>query len=288
MKAKLIKAIRTGLTMISPELNTRVNYWLVHRRWLNLKTPKTFEEKVLWLKLKDYIHNPLIIKCADKYLVREYVEEKGCGATLNELLGAYDSADEIPWDELPERFVLKWNFGCGLNLIVRDKSKLDIAATTQKLNRWGESKYWLPFSEMQYKYAPKKLICEKFLEDKEGGKSLSDFKVYCFHGKPEAIMVMNDRGEELKREFFDTEWTRLPNPEGKPAPKVETPRPDCLEEMLEASRKLAEPFPFVRVDFYIVNGKLIFGELTFTPAGGIYFAKTTVHGKDMGDFLHIP
>ncbi len=284
---RILYHIRCTLTKISPELNTRFNYFLKHHRRLNLRKPETFEEKVLWLKLKDYNHNPLVVKCADKYLVREYVEEKGCGQTLNTLIGAYDTVEEIPWDELPERFVLKWNFGCGFNLICADKSKLDIEEAKAKLNAWGEKKYWLPYSEMQYENAPKKLICEAFLEDKGNNKALTDYKLYCFHGEPEAIMVMNDRGETIKREFFDKNWVRQPNPKGKPAPAVETPRPACLEEMLDAARRLTAPFPFVRCDFYIVNGRPIFGEMTFTPAGGVTFVYTTVHGKEMTDFLHV-
>lgn len=276
-----------GATMISPKLNTIIRFRETYGRSPDLENPKTLNEKVLWLKLNRYMNDPLVIKCADKYKVREYVKEAGYEHLLNSLIGVYDAPEEIPWDELPDRFVIKWNFGVGFNVICRDKGKLDIPATVKKLKKWEKEKAWLPYSEMQYKYAPKKLICETFMEDKANGKSLSDYKVYCFHGEPVEILVMNDRGETLKRELFDINWKRLKNPKGKLAPLVETPRPKCLEELLEAARALSAPFPFVRCDFYVVNDRAVFGEMTFTPAAGIRFAYTDVHGKELTDFLHI-
>lgn len=285
---KLLRGVRCLLTSISPALNTRFNYFLAHRRWLHLNPPRTFEEKLLWLKLRDYNSNPLVARCADKYCVRDYVQEKGCAAMLNTLLGAYDTVEEIPWDALPERFVLKWNFGCGMNLIVHDKSKLDIAQATEKLRRWGKSKYWLPFAEMQYKDTPKKLLCEAFLEDNAQGKSLTDYKVYCFHGEPLVTAVFSERGTALKVDFFDQQWRALPNTTIYPSPEEPVKRPACLEEMLETARKLSAPFPFVRCDFYVVDGQPVFGEMTFTPAGGLYVVKTTLDGKDLSDLLHIP
>lgn len=116
---------------------------------------------------------------------------------------------------------------------------------------------------------------------------LPDFKVYCFHGEPRAIFVMRDRGSVLKTEFFDADWKRLENSKKYTSPKRETPRPQSLEKLLDYARRLSKPFPFVRCDFYIVNERPYFGELTFTPAGGLSPAQTRIDGKDMSDYLNV-
>lgn len=276
------------LTMLSPRLNTEARFKSVYGKKLNLKSPESFSEKLLWLKLNRYINDPLVARCADKYRVREYIEECGCGNTLNTLYGVYDSARDIQWDNLPNRFVLKWNFGAGMNIVCKDKSKLDLEQTVKQLDKWGKVKYWLPHSEMQYKDTPKKIICEAYLEDSDNPDVIPDYKVYCFHGEPKTIFVMHDRGHGIKSEFFDTAWKRLENTEKYLNPEHTTPKPECFDEMMDVSRALSKPFPFVRCDYYVVNGKLYFGELTFTPAGGLYTSTTKIEGKDMSAFLHVP
>lgn len=279
-------ALFCAATMISPKLNTRLWHLKVFHRWPDLKNPKTFNEKLLWLKLKQ-MNDPLVIQCADKYRVREYVESCGCGQYLNGLYGAYDRADEIPWDDLPDRFVIKWNFGAGMNFVCADKKTVSRKEKIRELNRWGKQKIWLSHSEMQYKYAPKKLICEQYLED-SAGKSLTDYKIYCFHGVPKAILVMHDRDSGIKTEFFDPSWEKLENTAKYKEPAVPTPKPKCLAEMLDAAQRLSKPFAFVRCDFYIVDDKPVFGEMTFTPAGGLYVSQTKIDGKEMTEFLHVP
>lgn len=275
----------SALTVISPTLNTKYRYKKGFGKKIDLKNPQTLNEKILWLKLNKYSNDPLVIQCADKYRVREYIKDCGCGDILNKLYGVYDSADEIPWDSLPNEFVLKWNFGAGMNIICADKSSLDIQKAKKQLKKWGKRKIWLPYSEMQYKYAPKKIICEKFLEQEDPTTPITDYKVYCFHSKPEAILVMHDRGKNIKTEFFDTNWNKLENTTNYEQYSISTPKPECLDQMLKACEILTKPFPFVRCDFYISNGKLYFGELTFTPAGGHYLSQTKIHGKDMSEYL---
>lgn len=276
-----------GLTCISPRWNTKARYRQVTGKKLNLANPGSFEEKLLWLKLNRYMKDPLVIRCADKYAVREYVAQVGCGDLLNELYGVYDTPGQIPWAQLPRKFVLKWNFGAGLNLVCDDKDKLDIPKEMKKLRKWEKSKPWLPHAEMQYKYAPKKIICEKFLEDPAGPGALPDYKVYCFHGEPKAVLVMHDRGRQVKTEFFDPQWNELENTAKYGGVEVATRPPACLDRMMEAARALSKPFPFVRCDFYVVGGKLYFGEMTFTPAAGLYVSKTKIEGKDMTEFLQV-
>ena len=285
-RKNLSKILYSALTLISPRLNTAVAYKRSHKKRINLKNPQTLEEKLSWLKLYSYNNSESVIRCADKYAVREYIQNKGLGNILNDIIGVYDNANEIPWDDLPNKFVLKWNFGAGMNIICTDKSQLDIDSTVEKLNKWQKCKYWLSNSEMHYKKIPKKIICEAFLEqnDKE---SLTDYKVYCFNSIPTAILVINDRGGTVKGEFFDIEWNELQSNNKYPKPTNKTEKPKCLDQIINASRVLSEEFPFVRCDFYVINDKLYFGELTFTPAGGLHLSKAIINGKEMTEYLSI-
>ncbi len=285
---KLLNSVFCLATLISPTLNTKLRYRYLFKKKLNLKSPQTFNEKLLWLKLKKYNHDPLVIKCADKYRVREYVKECGYEDILVDLIGVWDSAKDILWDELPDKFVLKWNFGAGMNIICEDKSVLDSNEVIKKMEHWEKNKFWLSHSEMHYKYIPKKIVCEKFLEDTEESV-IPDYKIYCFHGKPEAVLVMHNRGKgEITIEFFDTEWNPLCNSNIYSSYEKISAKPLCLEKMLEAAKALSEPFPFVRCDFYVVGDSFYLGELTFTPAGGMYTFKTIIDGKDMSDYLNVP
>lgn len=274
-------------TIISPTLNTKLRYRYLFKRKLNLKKPETFNEKLLWLKLKKYNHDPLVIQCADKYRVRDYVKNCGYEDILVGMLGNWDSAENILWDELPDKFVLKWNFGAGMNIVCKDKDALDRTQTVKQMNKWQKNKYWLSHSEMQYKYMPKKIICEEYLEYPKGD-TIPDYKIYCFHGKPKAILVMHNRGKQMSTEFFSTLWEPLDNSSKYATTLDTTPKPVCLEQMLQAAEKLASPFPFVRCDFYVIGDKFYFGELTFTPAGGMYTSETKIDGKDMTEYLNIP
>ncbi len=276
------------LTCISPTLNTRVIYFFHFHKRCNLRHPQTFEEKICWLKLYQYNNDPLVAICADKYQVRSYVKEKGCEKNLNKVIAVYKSPKDIDWKSLPNQFVLKWNFGATFNFVCKNKNNIDADEIIQKFEKWGKEKWWLDCGEMQYRDVPKVILCEEYLEDKEHKNSLPDYKLYCFHGEPLAILVMHDRDGILKREFFDTKWNRLPNPPGIISPKMQTPKPTCLNELISVARKLSNPFPFVRCDLYIVNSKIYFGEMTFTPAGGIFFKHTLINNIPMTEYLHLP
>ena len=165
-----------GLTLISPTLNTKVQYYHYFHRRLDLKHPVTSNEKTLWLKLNTYYNNPLITQCADKYAVRNYVIQCGCKDILNDLLGVWENEKDIDWDKLPNRFVLKNNYGCAMNIIVLDKSQLDIPAATKEMRTWFRSTFHLTASEMQYAKIPRKIICERYLESDNGGTP-NDYKI---------------------------------------------------------------------------------------------------------------
>ena len=279
----------SALTLISPTLNTKVLYRKKFKKKLNLKQPKTLNEKLLWLKLNKYMTDPLVIKCADKYKVREYIEDCGCKEILNELYGVYDTPDNINWEELPDKFALKWNFGAGYNIIGDDKSKLDKEQTIEQLRKWGKTKCWLTHSEMQYKYIPKKIICEKYLNDGHGRLPL-DYKFYCFNGEAKFVMICVGREYgEPKFYFFDRQWNlaRI-NRDSINAPENFTiEKPKFIEKLFEYAEKLAKPFPFVRADFYSVDDKVVFGELTFTPAGAMDSNRLPETDILMGEMVNI-
>lgn len=298
-KYSVLRSIKKNLciaaSLISPRFNTRICYYLAYGRRLDLKNPVTLDEKILWLKLNRYIKDPLVIQCADKYRVREYVKECGCESILIELISVYKSADEIVWEELPQKFVLKWNFGATLNVLCQDKSKLNGNEVKRQLAVWGKTRPWLAYSEFQYKYAPKRIVCERLIENYDSQGSWiapEDYKVYCFNGVPTYIMVCMDRGlySKPKFYFFDAQWklARI-NRDSINAPGDFTvEKPKCLDELLRSAAILSKPFPFVRADFYISGDKVYFGELTFTPGGGVDYARLPETNLMMGQMLELP
>ena len=272
LKTRIQNGVRIACSRISPTFNTKVVYFSKFHRPIDLKDPKTLDEKIQWLKLNTYLDNPLVTQCADKYAVREYVQNCGCDEILNDLYFTWDKVDEIEWGTLPEKFVIKWNFGCGQNLICRDKSKLNEVETKRLLNNWYKlhDTFYLHYSEMQYKNIIPKLICEKLIETETGDLPL-DYKLYCFNGVAKYVMLCTERGSgHPKYYFFDRnkQLVRL-NKRGLAAPEGFTiPMPDGYDKLFDYAEKLSKPFPFVRADFYLEKGQVIFGELTFTPCGG--------------------
>lgn len=256
---------------ISPRLNTRLLFLKKFGRLPKLRDPQTLNEKLLKLKLERFGSDPLVRQCADKYRVREFVRERGCGEILNELIAVYDRVEDIDWDSLPESFVMKWNFGCGYNIICPKKSRLDIEETKEQMEKWGREDFWAYYSELQYKDMPKKIIVERYLAPQEGIQP-EDYKFYCFHGRAYCVMLCRGREEGWpKFYFFDRNFELMRiNRDSQSAPQgFSLPRPAGLDDAFRYADTLSAGFPFVRADFYIVDGRVYFGELTFTPAAGL-------------------
>lgn len=275
---------------ISPKLS--VNFWYRYyfKKPLNLKNPQTLDEKIQWMKLYYYKDNPLVYQCADKYRVREYVKQCGLGHILNELIKTYKSPDEINWDALPNRFVLKWNFGNGGNVICFDKSKLDKKKAVKDLKIFQKVKAHLINAEPQYEME-KVLLCEKFIET-EDGASPTDYKFYCFNGEAKYVLCCFGRSQGHKPAFyfFDKNWKlqRL-NKMGQEAPEGFTiPKPEGMDKLFEYAEILSKPFPFVRTDFYLENGVAYFGELTFTPGGGFDRGRLPSSDLKFGQMVSLP
>lgn len=266
MIKKLAKYIVKKVSYISPELNSKIIYRIKTGKKLNLKSPKTFNEKLMFLKLYIYRNDSDVIRCSDKYEVRGYVKEHGLENILNEVYGVYDNSNEIEWDRLPSKFVLKCTHGCQYNILCTDKSKLNIKKTNRILNKWLKDKYGYNYSELHYLKIKPRIICEKFLETKSG-KPIEDYKVYCFNGKAKIILVCTNRnGKESNKNFYDINWNKLDLRKDTVESDTIIQRPERLEDLIKYAEILTAPFPFTRADFYIIENKIYFGELTFTPA----------------------
>ena len=251
----------------------------------DLENPKTFSEKQQWYKLNE--KNPLMEKCADKVDVREYVTECGYGHLLNDIYGVYDSVKELPIKDLPKKCVIKGAHGSGFNLIVRDKSKVKWCVWKKIMKSWLKQDIYWSGREWVYKNLKKRLVVEKYLEDKSGG--LLDYKFFCFNGKPRFMQLEVGRyTANNTRNFYDMDWNLMPfGKELEHNPNIEVEKPEGFEEMKEIAEKLSKPFTFVRVDLYQVGGKIYFGELTFFPAGGAPDFKPIEYNKIVGDMWDI-
>lgn len=280
------KKILSALGKIFPRANGKSLFFVVTQKWPNLKNPKTFNEKTTWLKLNDYNENDLVSKCTDKYAVREYIKSKDCAGILNDLYGVYDNFDEINFDKLPNQFALKCVHGCAYNIIVKDKSDFDKNSAKKKIEKWQKEKYGYATSELQYTKIQPRIIVEKYLCDKNGKMPL-DYKFYCMNGKVECILVCSERDEKLKLSYYTKEWKRLPYEKENWSSKKDILKPKNLAKMIECAEKLSQDFPFVRVDLYNDSGKIIFGELTFTPARSCapYYSKKG--NEELGKLLNL-
>ncbi len=206
---------------------------------LNLDNPKTFNEKIQWLKLYD--STPLKTRLADKYLVREWIKEKIGEEYLIPILGVWDKFDDIDFNKLPERFVLKGNHGCAYNYIVKDKSKMDIEDARKKFNKWMKRNYAQNGGlELHYKDIPPKIVAEAYIED--SNKELNDFKIMCFNGKPQYIWIDQGRFTNRTENIYNTKWELQPFLLTYPNSKEEVPPPQNLDKMFELAEILAKDF----------------------------------------------
>lgn len=234
---------------------------------LNLKSPKSYNEKLQWLKLYD--HNPLYTTMVDKYAVKEYVANIIGEEYIIPTLGVWESFDDIDFHALPAQFVLKCTHDSGGLVICKDKNKLDIDAARHKIEASLRTDYYAIGREWPYKNVPRRIIAERYMEDAATGE-LRDYKFFCFDGKVKWLFIATDRQnrEEPYFDFFDMDFNHLPMQHGHPNAPVTPAKPKSFELMKELASKLSQGLPQVRVDFYEVDGKVFFGELTFFHHGG--------------------
>ena len=263
--------------------------WMGKR--LNLRHPEDINHQLMRLSLeayKDPIQHKLRVQCADKYLVREYIKSKGLEDILIPCYGVFDSFAEIDFDKLPNQFVIQSNFGCGHIWICKDKELelSDIEKWHKQFDEWMTIKdFGWETGEWQYGEMPHKLVITKYL-DSLGAISVNDYKFHCMHGQVYGCFAAYDRvpnrAHDVQFDHYDIDW-HLTDGILKPwhPKRREIPKPKCYERMLEVSRILSKDFPYCRVDLYEVDGRVLFGELTFTPQGNVlsYYSNETL--KDM-------
>lgn len=249
-------------------LYLRIRYWITFEKRLNLKKPQTFNEKLQWLKL--HCRRPEFTDYVDKYKVRQFVAQKIGEKYLIPLLGVWESADAIDFDRLPEAFVLKCNHNSGRGMVIcQNKGALDIEKARQTLALGLQQNYYLVGREWPYKHVKRRILGETYMKDGEK-ETLVDYKVLCFHGKPRLIQVHRNRfSKNYTQDFYDTAWVHQPiSQRGEPMQGKPEAKPALLEEMLHLSGILAQGIPHVRVDWYIIENRLFFGEMTFFDASG--------------------
>lgn len=277
-----------GLTSFIPaKWYVMMKYYKNFGRLPDLKHPKTFNEKLNWLKLHD--RNPRYSSLVDKYEAKNVVGKIIGFEHIIPTLGVWDRAEDIDFDNLPNQFVLKTTHDSGTVIVCKDKRKLDVQSAIKKLRDSLRRDFYLETREWPYKNVKRRIIAEEFMTD--GGQDIQDYKIHCFNGTPKVILVCKDRfkGDGLTEDFYNQEWEHLdikrpkhPNSAGPIA------RPPELQEMLELSKKLSEGFSFVRTDFYTINHQVYFGELTLYPASGSVAFEPEKWDEIFGDWLGIP
>lgn len=253
---------------------------------INFENPVTFNEKLQWLKF--YNQDPIITKCADKHLVKDYVKKIIGDEYIIPTIGVWDNSNSIDFNALPDKFVLKTNWGSGQNIIVTDKTKINKNEIKEKLNLWTrpENNHYYDTFEWSYKNIQPKIIAEKYITSKEN--DLYDYKIMCFNGKPKLLFVCSERFKKLKVTFFDTKWKKLPFTRKYESSNNKIKKPKNLKKMLNISKKLAKNFPFVRVDLYSTGEKIYFGELTFYPGNGTETFTPEIWDYKLGKYLKLP
>ena len=261
---------------------------------LNLDNPKTFDEKLWWLK--NNYHNPLMTICADKYWVSEYLKPLGYEDLIVEKYAVYNKFEDIEFDKLPDRFFIKTTHGSGTNIIYDKNKPFDYKKYKKIFNKALKQNYFNVHREWCYKNIEPKIICEKILIEK-GKEAPMDYKLFCFNGKVEFVTVTlscshadGSHRDILDKNYYTRNFEFINvrfNDDNNFDPKL-VEKPKNLDEMIEIAEKLSKPFPEVRVDMYNIDGKIYFSEMTFYHNGGYNESTPKDFVKKMGDKIILP
>lgn len=266
-------------------IKKKYNAWTGKK--INLRNPKTFNEKLQWIKLYD--RKPVYTTMVDKYESKNFVAEHIGEEHVIPNLGVWNSFDEIDFDKLPNQFVLKCTHDSGGLVIVRDKSKLDKEKARKKIEKSLARNYYLHGREWPYKNVKPRILAEAYMED-DSGNGLRDYKFYCFNGEPKFLYISEGLEDHstAKISFVTLDWEFAPyeRSDFRPFDKL-PPKPKCFDQMLEFAAKLSDGTDFLRVDLYEINGQVYFSELTFFPCGGLMPFKDMKHDEEIGEMLHL-
>lgn len=266
----------------------KMQYKSIFGKKLDLKNPKTFNEKLQWLKLYD--RNPEYCRLVDKCDVKDYIAETIGEQYVIPTLGVWDRFEDIDFDSLPNQFVLKCTHDSGSTVICRDKACFDVEVARRKLSRrLGKNLFWHG-REWPYKNIKPRILAEAYMEDAKT-LELRDYKFFCFDGEVKALFIATDRqkeDEEVKFDFFAPDFNWLPFKQGHPNASVKPERPEHFEEMKMLATKLSSGMPHVRVDFYEANGKVYFGEMTFFHFCGLVPFEPRDWDLKLGEYIKLP
>lgn len=269
LKSKMLRyRILSCMRFIPDKTMLKLQYWIKFRRKLNLQNPQRFTEKIQWYKL--YYKNEVMPRCSDKYLVREYIREKGLEHILIDLYAVFEQPEDIKLAQLPDKFVMKLSNGSGTNLLCRDKSKLDEEKVIKEFKEFDFKAKANLGREWPYLQAKPRIVVERLLEDENHiNNAVNDYKIFCYNGKPEYVICISDRySDQCNHLVYDTQWNKIQVASENARLQEDAPKPENLEEMLDIAAKLSADFPFARIDLYSVAGKVYFGEITFYPWSG--------------------
>lgn len=284
-----MKSVLKHITHILPDkLYISLYYRMKMHKKMHWNHPKTFNEKLQWLKLYD--RKPEYTEMVDKYEAKKYVSSRIGEEYIIPTLGIWNRFEDIDFDRLPNQFVLKCTHDSGGLVIVRDKAKLDKDRARVKIERSFKNNYYFAGREWPYKNVQPRIIAEQYMAD-SCSSDLTDYKIHCFNGIPKAILVCRDRYSEtgLTEDFYSEAWEHLDiKRPGTPNAAVTEKKPKQLDEMLRLSRVLSKGLPFIRVDFYVNDNKVYFGELTLYPAAGIKPFEPDKWDETFGDWITLP
>ena len=286
-KRALLVPFRGIVRTLFPVFYVKQQYKYITRHKCNLKNPIRYTEKLQYLRLFVYPKDNLVSKCASRDGVREYLTELGYEDLLIPSFGVFDKFDDINFDALPNSFVMKCTHACAFNLIVKDKSKLDIAKARKQFNKWLKTNYGNKTLEKHYSSITPRIIIEKYIGEID---SLPvEYKIHVFNGVARSMYVVTSRGVDIRYNNYYIDWTPFDGSQFNGWKKREegVPIPNNWDEMVKIAENLAKNFPFVRVDLYNINGKIYFSEMTFTPAKGTLILDDDRCDFEMGKWLDI-
>ena len=285
---KLLYKIRRKIQVMmyditSPEFMSKLYFRIALKYNLNLKEPKSFNEKLQWLKLYEWPNSEIAIQCADKYMVREYLKKMDKNEILNELYFVWDNVEQINWKKLPNQFVLKCNHGCGYNIICKDKNLLDESETKQKLKKWMSEDFSKFNAEPHYSKIKRKIICEKYLEGE-----IINYNLYVINGKVLFLSVAGGLGDGIGEHLtYYYPDGKIANFKNRAYPTKNNKLTHLLPKMIETAEYLGKNLPMVRVDLFDIKGKIVFSEMTFTPGGALIPIEPTEMDFKLGRKLDI-
>ena len=284
--SKILKKIKYAMRIIPDRAYIQMYYFAHFKKFCNLKNPKTYNEKLNWLKLHD--KNPIYTRIVDKFEAKEYVKNIIGDQYIIPTLGVWDNFDDIDFDKLPQQFVLKCTHDSEGLVIVKDKDKLDKEMAKNKIESALKQNFFYIGREWPYKNVKPRIIAEKYMEEHIDGE-LRDYKFFCFDGEPKAMFVASDRASDnVKFDYFDLNFNHLDIKQKYPHAEQPLRKPVTFEKMIELSKVLSKGFPHVRVDFYEVDGQLYFGELTFYHFSGFMPFEPNKWDKIFGDWIKLP